>query len=340
MNVSFNITPATINTGNVGGPNETKKTDKSQPTLTITVTAGEGAGGAGAASSITLSYPLVGPEDIQINEFLEQLQSLSLEQMKGMTMTAAVLLLNQQVGELGAEIINGGAAYVEANAAQLKETFDGLEQQAANAETQLYDLISNSNYPDFNTFLSQMLTAAQELRKLASEAKMNLAMGEYENVLAQADQMMVAAQKNYESTMKTLEAEKKEAIGKIISGTVSLLSTFAFGAMGARGGGGTSGFMTGAQMGGSVGSGLGNIIDGSFSLAANADKVDAANLKLEADLADVHRKRLEASQKLLQEAQSLTGELRDLAKTLSDMVLKLYQDFMSSQQQIIQRANI
>lgn len=340
MNVSFNITPAAINTGNVGGPDETQKTEKSQPTLTITVTAGDGAGETGAAGSVSLSYPLVGPEDIQLNEFLEQLQSLDLEQMKGMTMTAAVLMLNQQIGELGADIIRGGEAYVAANAEQLKQTFDSLEQQAANAETQLYDLISNSSYPDFNSFLSKMLAAAQELRKMASEAKMNLVMGEHQNILDQADQMMVAAQKNYESTLKTLEAEKKEAIGKIVSGAVSLLSTFAFGAMGARGGGGTSGFMTGAQMGGGIGSAAGNIIDGSFSLAANADKVDAANLKLEADLADVHRKRLEASQKLLQEAQSLTGELRDLAKTLADMVLKLYQDFMSSQQQIIQRANI
>ena len=69
-------------------------------------------------------------------------------------------------------------------------------------------------------------------------------------------------------------------------------------------------------------------------------KEDAAALKLEADMAGVTQKKLEATQKLLQEAESITEELMNIGKTLSDMVLKLYQDFLSSQNQILQRSNI
>ena len=42
----------------------------------------------------------------------------------------------------------------------------------------------------------------------------------------------------------------------------------------------------------------------------------------------------------MQDAQQVIQEMRDAAKALSDMVLKLYQDFIQNQSQIVQRSNI
>ncbi len=57
-------------------------------------------------------------------------------------------------------------------------------------------------------------------------------------------------------------------------------------------------------------------------------------------MAGAVQKKFEATQKILQESESITDELMNISKTLSDMVLKLYQDFLSNQSQIVQRSNI
>ena len=69
MNVSFNVSPGY--TGQVGQTDQTQGSQESQKaskTLTITVTGGEGPGQTNGMGSITLSYPLIGPEDIDLND--------------------------------------------------------------------------------------------------------------------------------------------------------------------------------------------------------------------------------------------------------------------------------
>lgn len=339
MNVSFNITPSTLTTSTVQDTGGTQQTaPSSSKTLTVSIASGsQGDSGVVQPTAITLSYPLIGPEDVALNEVAQQLKNLDLNQLAGMTTTAAVLLINQQVGELASAMVKGGPSYIKENAESLTSAMKGIEEQAARAETFLFDLINNSTYPDFNEFLSKMLTAAQELRELASAAKHNLVMAQYENVLDQSKQMEIAAQKNYESTMKEIEASKTEAIGKIISGSLSILATAAGGVAGRAS---SAGGVIGAQMGGGIGQSLGAIVEGGTGLAAASDRSDAAKLKLEADMAGAIQKKYEATQKLLQEAENITDELRDIGKTLADMVLKLYQDFVSNQSQIVQRSNI
>jgi hypothetical protein len=338
MNISFNISTPQISTPQIGGPSSTTSSSPPDKTLTVSITTGNPAPGGVDPIAITLSYPLIGPEDIALNEVMQQLKNLDLGQLKGSTLTAAVLLLNEHMGTIAKDMIQGGQAYIEKNAAQLEKTLDGIEKQAKQVETQLFDMINSSDYPDFSAFLSKVLLAAQELRELAATAKHHLVMAQYDNVLQQAEQMKIAAEKNYQSTLKEIEASRTEAIGKIVSGALTIISTGVGGGIGAKTQG--VGGLAGAQLGSGIGGAFGQIATGGAELAAADDRTDAAKLKLEADMAGVAQKKLEATQKLLQEAENITEELMNISKTLSDMVLKLYQDFISNQAQIVQRSNI
>lgn len=338
MNISFSISNTPSQTPPIDNQPPLQQTNGSNKTLTVSITPGTlGSQGGSPPTAITLSYPLIGPEDISLNEIQQQLKNLNFEALSGMTLTAAVLMLNDQVSELAAGIIKGGKDYLEKNAAEITKAFGQIEEQLKQTETQLFDLINNSSYPDYSEFLGKMLIAAQELRQLASTAKHHMVMAEYDNVLDQAKQMQVAAQKNYESTMKEIQAARTEAIGKIISGALSIASTAVGGGLGMKFG---AGGVMGAQLGSGISQALAQIATGGAELASAKMKEDAAALKLEADLAGVIQKKYEATQKLLQEAQSITEELANIGKTLTDMILKLYQDFLSNQAQIVQRSNI
>lgn len=338
MNVSFSVSTPGINTPQVNDTSQTQQTTQGSKTLTVSITSGTQQTQNNTSTAITLSYPLIGPEDIALNEVMQELKNLDLKSLKGMNLTAAVLLLNQQVGDLAADIIKGGTDYVKQNATALTQMFTGIEAQAKHAETQLFDMLNSGSYPDFAEFLGKMLVAAQELRQLASEAKHHMVMAQYENVLDQAKQMQIAAEKNYASTMKEIEASRTEAIASIVSGALTIASTVGGGVVGMRTP--NVGGVMGAQLGSGIGQALGQIGSGIGGVVSASMKEDAAALKLEADMAGVTQKKLEATQKLLQEAESITEELMNIGKTLSDMVLKLYQDFLSSQNQILQRSNI
>ena len=336
MNISFNISPTPLQQPNgVQDPQQVQQTQGSDRTLTVSITTGaEGSSGV-LPTAITLTYPMIGPEDIALNEVMQQLKNLDLKTLQGMQLSAAVLVLNQHVGEIAGAMVRGGPDYIKDNAESLNKFFTDVEAKAKQAETQLFDLINNSTYPEFNDFLSKMLVAAQDLRELASKAKHSLLMADYNNVLDQAKQMEITAQKNYESTMKEIAAAQKEAIGKIVSGVLSIASTFTGMGLAGKGHG-----MAGGNLGAGIGSSLGGIMEGAMGIAAGGDRAEGAALKKEADLADAIRKKMEATEKLISEAIQVSDELRDIGKTLADMVLKLYQDFISSQNQIVQRANV
>lgn len=338
MNVLFNISPSVISPPQIGGSTQTQQTSPTDKSLTISITTGSDGSTPVTPTAITLSYPLIGPEDIALNEVTQELKNLDLGALKTSNLTAAVLLIGQQIGELGAAITQGGKDYVKQNAAALTDSFTKAEAQAGKAETQLFDMLNSSTYPDFKQFLGKMLIAAQELRQLASQAKHHMVMAQFDNVLDQAKEMEVAAKKNYDSTMKEIEASRIDAIGKIVSGALTIGLTIGGGVLGGR----TSnvGTLGGAQLGSGLGGALGQIVTGSTDLAAGKTREDAAALKLEADMAGAVQKKYEATQKLLQEAEGITDDLMNISKTLSDMVLKLYQDFLSNQNQIVQRSNI
>lgn len=339
MNVSFSISSPTIQPSNTDTVDQTQKTNQADKNLVVTLTSDKPVNNWNDTPiAITLSYPLVGPEDVAINEFLQHLQSLDPKVFEGMTMTSAVLALNKLVTDSLAGIIEGGVDFVRENADKLEEFFKGVEDQAAKAQTQLFDLINSSTYPEFNDFLSMMLNAAMDMRKAASEARTHLVKAEFENTLEQAKSMFTSAEKTYKAAIEDIEAAEKQAIGKIVSGSIGIVAGVAGGIAGARTP--NMGFLAGAQAGGLFGSALGNITDGITSLMATSDQRDAAQYRKEAADLDAGVKLLEATGKLMQEAQAVTQELKDLAKSLADMVLKLYQDFMSNQSQIVQRANI
>lgn len=320
-NVSFSVNTAPVdNTGETQAAQKSQGTDK---TLTVSITTGADGSNGVEPTVITLSYPLIGPEDIPLNEVMQQLNNLDLSQLQGTNLASAVLLLNQDVGQIAGAIVKGGPEFIQANADSLTKFFAGVEQQSQQASTQLFDLINNSTYPDFNSFLAKMLEAAQQLRQSSSEAKQNLIQAEYGNVMDQAKFMEDAAQKNYESSMEQIKAEKAKAWANIIGGVISA-------------GGGAIG--SDATM--MVTRGLGEGSSGIGALVAAKHEKNAAEYKLAADLDQAIIKKLEGSQKLIGNNEQIADELRDIAKQLADMVLKLAQDFMSSQNQILQRSNI
>jgi len=296
--------------------------------LTVTITSGAG---SAQPIAITLSYPMIGIEDFPMTELLEQLDGLDPAQFSLMSLSAIVIGLNQTLESVAKDLTTGGEAFFNDNREVLAELFGAIESQAQTVEKSLYEVISSGKYPDFNDFLKLMLETSQTLRQLASEAKQASIQGQFDNIMMQAAQMIETANKNYDAAMKEVDALKSEAIGSIVSGSVTLLAMSV---------GGLSGGMAGAQFGASVGGAAGQIIDGSFKLKSAGYKADAAADRQSAELSGAIGKKLEATLKLTQQNEQIADELRDIAKTLRDMVLKLYQDFNSAQNQIIQRSNI
>jgi hypothetical protein len=133
-----------------------------------------------------------------------------------------------------------------------------------------------------------------------------------------ANQMLVAAEQDKLSRDKQIEADKKEAIGQIVGGLLSIFS-----------------FVSPA-----LGQGLQNVATGSANMSALKEKTESSTAKFNADLANVAKQRLEAAAKLIEQRTAIADDLRDIAKNLRDAVLRLYQDFISSRSQIVHSANI
>jgi len=335
MNISFSAPTSTIPPSNVDQADKTKDVNKpSGKTLTIVADVPIKGNNGVKSAQITLDFPLIGLEDIQLTEALEQLEKLGTslaELAQGKTAVEAFAAFTGAAMGILKGIVEGGEKGLSENFMEVDAQLQALETNAGKLEVSLFELLNNSNYPNFKEFLGKMLVAAQELRALASEARQNLVMAEFKNVLDQAGQMFKAAEANFQAAMKQIAAERAEAIGKIVSGVVSIGTSVA----GAKLGG-----LQGMQAGGALGGAIGGVVDGTASLIGSKYKVDSAVFRKEAEIAGAVQKQFEAVQKLLQDGQSVAQELRDIAKTLADMVLKLYQDFMSSQNQIIQRSNI
>jgi hypothetical protein len=339
MNVSFNVSPSYAN--QVGQTDQTQGTQdaqKSSKTLTITVTGGKGTEETQGNAGITLSYPLIGPEDIDLNELTQALANMDVSVLQAMTNTAAALVLNSMVQDLASTIVKGGTEYIAKNASDIEAALAHLEGRAKAAETSIFDMISSSKYPDFNSFLKLMLEMAQNLRESTSKARQEMVKGEYNNMLDQAETMMDNAQSNYDAAIKEANATRAQGIGKIVGGCLTFATSLAGGLAGR--GNPAMGFLAGAQAGGMFGNAMTQIIDGSTSVYAAEMQTEAAGHKKDAEEGQALLKKYEASLKLMQDAQSVIQEMRDAAKALSDMVLKLYQDFIQNQSQIVQRSNI
>lgn len=306
----------------------TQATERSPNTATLTITlAGGGAQGANPLS-FQLSYPLVDMSDISINELTQQLESLGLEGFQLTATANAALQMLSAVHSYASGVVAGGREGAEANAASIAMAFGSIEQAFGNLEQSISKMLDSGDYPDYASFLKLVLRTSQEIREMASEVRQAALKGEFENIIAQADMMRSAATKRHDAAMDEIEAARTEATGKIISGSVGIVTTVAFG------------FAGNAQVGAAVGTSLSSIIDGTVGHMTADLKQTAEGKKKAAEFLDAARKEMEAAQKLLGESQDVAKELGDIAKQLRDMVLNLYKDFISNQNQIIQRANI
>jgi hypothetical protein len=335
MNISFHTSPTAVPPPGLDNTTGTQNTGKStNKTLTIVAEIPVKNNDTVTATQIKLEFPLIGLEDVKLNEALQELEKLGAslaDLVKGKTSVEAFAIFSGVAMGILKGIVEGGEQGLKDNFKKVDADLQAIENQASELETSLFELINNSKYPDFREFLGKMLIAAQELRALAADARQKLVMAEYQTVLDQAGQMFKAAEATYQAALKEIAAERAQAIGKIVGGVVSI-GTTAFG--------GYAGGLMGMQAGGALGTAISGVTDGITSLVAGGLKTSAAEYRREADIAAAVQKQFEATQKLLQEGQNVAQELKDIAKTLADMVLKLYQDFMSSQNQIIQRANI
>jgi hypothetical protein len=295
--------------------------------LTIVGPLGNTEGPAGEIR-LQLDHPLIGPEDIPVNEFIQQLDSLAEMPVQVFMLAEAVKNLSQGSEALAGAMLQSQATGAPQDPKTLAAGADALGQQAEVVERSLRDLIENSTYPNFSDFLRDLVKIAQELREAASKAKLAAIEGQYSVMYSAAEQMKVAAEKAKESRDAEIEASRKEAIGQIVGGVISAVVSGGFAIGGA------------AQLGATLGSSAQQIVSGSSSLAASGDKLDASALQLESDLANVAKQRLEAAAKLIETQVQTAQDLRDIASGLRDMVMKLMQDFISSQNQVIQRANV
>lgn len=295
--------------------------------LTIVGPLGNTEGPAGEIR-LQLDHPLIGPEDIPVNEFIQQLGSLAETPVQVFMLAEAVKNLSQGSEALAGAMLQSQAKGAPQDPETLAAGANELGRQAEVVERSLRDVIENSTYPNFSDFLRDLVKIAQELREAASKAKLAAIEGQYSVMYSAAEQMKVAAEKAKESRDTEIAASRKEAIGQIVGGVISAAVSGGFAIGGA------------AQLGATLGSSAQQIVSGSSSLAASGDKLDASALQLESDLANVAKQRLEAAAKLIETQVQTAQDLRDIASGLRDMVMKLMQDFISSQNQVIQRANV
>jgi hypothetical protein len=272
--------------------------------------------GPGGDLRLRLETPTLGPEDVPLNEFLQQLDSLQKAPVGPLVFGRAV----DQLTESGRALARAIQADPPPDAATVANIASSLEEQTRNVERTLRDIIENSTYPNFSDFLKELVKIAQELREAATKAKMAAVQANYELMQQAADQMLEAANKAAESREKQIAADRKEAIGHIVGGIVGLL------------------FAPIAK--GMLSQVASQLVTGSFNLSANSLKSESSTLQFQSDLANVAKQRLEAAAKLIEQQTAIAEDFREIAKGLRDMVLKLYQDFISSQNQIIQRANV
>lgn len=330
ISANYSIQSFNPNLGDVQETDNTNKTGTENKTLTVTLNVASPTG-EGGPISITLSYPLIGVEDVPLNELLQQLEKLNFKTFEGLTLTQVVQSLDSVVSKLAEGILTGGKEYFEANKKEIAKLFGDIATAAENAATALFDLINNSAYPAYADFLKEMLAMAQDLREAASESRMAALKGEYENILAQAATMKNAAQERYDKGMADINAKAVEAGFQLAGALLSIGFTgFAAGKFG----------LGNLQSFSGVSSGISQGMGALGSLASIGYQLQSIEHEKKAALLDAAVKEMEATQKLQQEAQTIASELSDIAKQLRDMVLKLYQDFLSSQSQIIQHANI
>lgn len=281
--------------------------------LTILGSSGE-IEGPNSEISIKLQSPTVGPEDIKLNELLEQLDAL------GHT-SGDVIVFREAVTKLaeGAQALADGILrQPPLDNATIVALGNDLEGQAQVVETQLRDILENSNYANYSDFLKELVKISQELREAASKAKLAAINANYELLYQAADQMKTAAEESKTSREKQIEADKMEAIGDIVGGAAGILTAWA----------------------GPVSQSVTATITGSFKASTTDEKTASSTAQYNADLANVAKTRLEAAAKLVEARVQIADDIRDLAKSLRDMILKLYQDFISAHNQVAQRANV
>ena len=300
--------------------------------ITLTILApSEQIDGPGGEVRVRLEGPTVGPADASFEQITGQLDSASHAPVGAVVLGQSVATLAQSAQALAESIL----ADPPASAPTIADIAASFEGAARVVERRIRDVIESSTYPSFNDFLKELVKVAQELRESATEAKLAAIEANHDLMMDAANKMLEAAELSQESRETQIQAEKKEAIGQIVSGVVSVATSVAFGAVGI-------GYANSAiaQFGSSLSQALGEIIKGSTSLDAIKDKQESSDKQFEADSANVAKQRLEAAAKLIEQEVAIADEIRETAKALRDMVLKLIQDFISSQQQIIQRANV
>ncbi|MFO1450189.1 MAG: hypothetical protein U1F61_18665 [Opitutaceae bacterium] len=284
--------------------------------------------GPGGEIRIQLDNPTVGPEDIPLNEFVQQLEALSGTPMPVFALGQAMHELSEGSAAFADMILASQDSGQPDNPGEIAQMASQFAQQAELVEVSIRALIENSTYPNFSDFLKELVKVAQDLRESATKAKMAAINASYSTMYSAAEQMKTAAVEARASRDEQIAADKKEAIGQICAGIASAIIAGGF----AIGGAG--------QLGATLGSAASSLITGSVGVNSTSDKFDSSEAQYYSDLANVAKQRLDAAVKLIEAQTAIADDIKEIALSLRDMVLKLMQDFISSQNSIIQRANV
>lgn len=277
---------------------------------------------------IELETPIIGLEDIQLDEVLKQIDSVSQAPIAVVVLASALKEVGKAADATGREMKKVDEKTSPEKYKKVEKDAAAVEEGAKTIHQSLYDIIENSTYPSFSDFLKELVMIAQKLREAATQAKLAAIEANYQTLYDASEQMVEAAEQSKESRDLELEAERTQAISQIVTGVVTIGISVVGGVAG------------GAQFASFLGNLTSEMSSGITTLITYNMKADSSEAQLKADLASAAKQRLEAAAKLIESQVAIADELREIGKALRDMILKLFQDFISALNQTLQRSNV
>jgi hypothetical protein len=329
-------------------------------TLTILENASESdpAGGQPKVVSQTLTIPLSDLNGIDPQQLTAAVGSL---QAPLSALPACAALMGQMLQTLTPILDNlkGAPPPPQVKQEQLNRMFQLFGDQAGQVGDRLYSMLQNAHYRQNTKFITAMIDVSQTLRQLSNVARQNAINAEFQNTMQQAQQIVAQAQDEYNSAMKDITASYIQAGFELATAVVTIGFTIG----GFKAGTGLDeadqgltigtkdldqglteadkGLMAGnKQLYGSLGQGIGQVLNVGGTIGSNILKTQAAEDKKQAGLDQAAQKVLEGYNKQIQNQENIANDLYQTAQSLLDATLKMFQSTVDSLAQSIQQLRI
>ena len=126
--------------------------------------------GPGGEIRIQLENPTIGPEDIPLNEFVQQLESLAEVPMPVFALGQGLHELSEGSQAFAEMVLSSRASGQPENPEEIAAMGNQFAQQAELIEVNIRALIENSTYPNFSDFLKELVKVAHKYAEAAKVA--------------------------------------------------------------------------------------------------------------------------------------------------------------------------